>query len=135
MTEAMKKAVKDVLYSRPMEDITDKQLIELTGNKRIRTNRLAKRPGVANGYDVAVFQFKLKGIAEIVKNNKTKDEKAIMAILNHTPTIEEIMEHSQLAKQHVELMKASYEKGGSSYGYIYHSSVLIMDKIGDLVDA
>ncbi len=131
----MKKAVKDVLYSRPMEDITDKQLIELTGNKRIRTNRLAKKPGKANGYDVAVFRFKIEGIAEIAKGNKTKDEKAIMAILNHTQTIEEIMEHSQLAKQHVQLMKKSYENGGSSYGYMYHSLSFTIDRLGDLVDA
>ncbi len=130
MTEAMKKAVKDVLYSRPMEDITDKQLIELTGNTRIRTNRLAKNPGKANGFDVAVFRFKIEGIAEIAKDNK-----AIMAILNHTPTIEEIMEHSQLAKQHVQLMKASHEKGNSSYGYAYHSLSFTIDALGDLVDA
>ncbi len=131
----MKKAVKDVLYSRPMEDITDKQLIELTGNKRIRTNRLAKRPGVANGYDVAVFQFKIEGITKIAKGNKTKDEKAIMSVINNAPTIEEIMEHSQLAKQHVQLMKASHEKGSSSYGYLYHSLSFIIDALGDLVDA
>ncbi len=126
----MKKAVKDVLYSRPMEDITDKQLIELTGNTRIRTNRLAKNPGKANGFDVAVFRFKIEGIAEIAK-----DDKVIMAILNHHPTIEEIMEHSQLAKQHVQLMKASHEKGNSSYGYMYHSLSFTIDKVGDLVDA
>ncbi len=126
----MKKAVKDVLYSRPMEDITDKQLIELTGNKRIRTNRLAKRPGVANGYDVAVFQFKLKRITQIARENRE-----IMIIINHIPTTEEIMEHSQLAKQHVEKMLASHEKGGSSYGYIYHSLSFTIDRLGDLVDA
>ncbi len=131
MTEAMKEAIEEVLYSLP----TDKQLIELTGNDRIRTNRLAKKPGAANGFDVAVFRFKIEGIAEIAKGNKTKDEKAIMAILNHTPTIEEIMEHSQLAKQHVKLMKDSYEKGGSSYGYMYHSLSFTIDRLGDLVDA
>ncbi len=127
----MKKAVKDVLYSRP----TDKQLTELTGNDRIRTNRLAKKPGTANGFDVAVFRFKIEGIAEIAKDDKTKDEKAIMAILNHIPTIEEIMEHSQLARQHVQLMKASNEKGNSSYGYLYHSLSFKIDALGDLVDA
>ena len=122
----MKKAVKDVLYSRP----TDKQLIELTGNDRIRTNRLAKKPGKANGYDVSVFRFKIEGVAKIAK-----DDEAIMKMLYYIPSTEEIMEHSQLAKQHVELMKKSYENGGSSYGYMYHSLSFTIDALGDLVDA
>ncbi len=126
MTEAMKKAVKDVLYSRP----TDKQLTELTGNDRIRTNRLAKKPGKANGFDVAVFRFKIEGIAKIAKDDET-----IMKMLYYIPSTEEIMEHSQLAKQHVELMKKSYENGGSSYGYMYHSLSFTIDRLGDLVDA
>ncbi len=126
MTEAMKKAVKDVLYSRP----TDKELIEFTKNTRIRTARLAKNPGNANSYDCAVFGFKIKQIKEIAK-----DEKEIISIIKYEPTIDEIIKNSGILKGHVVKMKKSYDKGGISYGYKYHKLSFTMEQIANEVGA